>query len=294
MRFWEENGMKLTSVKVGSEELAAILMDQKVILIKDVNKAVGENWSDDLLSILQNDQLPQINSWYKEEGNKGIKQINQIELEKVSFAPLYRHPNKIWGVGMNYMEKAIELSGKPPEEEPVIFMKPNSSLIGPEDMIRLPSQSTKVTAEAELAIVIGKTCKNVQEADVPGVVAGFTTSLDVTAKDIHAKNPRFLQRSKSFDTFFSFGPYLTTLDEVEDVKRISVETVLNGEVHYRNAVLNMMYQPWWIVSFFSQIMTLHPGDVIMTGTPGSVEIRDGDIVDCAIEGIGELRNSVCK
>lgn len=286
--------MKLTSVKVGSEELAAILMDQKVILIKDVNKVVGENWSEDLLSILQNDQLPQINSWYKEEGNKGIKQINQIELEKVSFAPLYRHPNKIWGVGMNYMEKAIELSGKPPEEEPVIFMKPNSSLIGPEDMIRLPSESTKVTAEAELAIVIGKTCKNVQEADVPGVVAGFTTSLDMTAKDIHAKNPRFLQRSKSFDTFFSFGPYLTTLDEVEDVKRISVETVLNEEVHHRNAVLNMMYQPWWIVSFFSQIMTLHPGDVIMTGTPGSVEIRDGDIVDCAIEGIGELRNSVCK
>jgi len=292
MRFWEEKGMKLTTVKSGGKELAAILIDQKIILIKDVNKAVGENWSEDLFSILQNDQIAQINSWYKQEGNKGIKEINQMALENVSFAPLYRHPDKIWGVGMNYIEKAVELSGKLPEEEPVIFMKPNSSLIGPEDVITLPSQSTKVTAEAELAIIIGKACKNVQEVDVPDVIAGFTTSLDITAKDIHAKNPRFLQRSKSFDTFFSFGPYLTTLDEVKDVKRISVETVLNGEVHHRNVVLNMMYQPWWIVSFFSQIMTLHPGDVIMTGTPGSVVIRDGDVVDCTIEGLGELRNSV--
>jgi 2-keto-4-pentenoate hydratase/2-oxohepta-3-ene-1,7-dioic acid hydratase in catechol pathway len=114
----------------------------------------------------------------------------------------------------------------------------------------------------------------------------------MTAKDIHAKNPRFMQRSKSFDTFFSFGPYLITADEYEDVKMINVETVLNGEVSHRNVVANMMYQPWYIVSFFSQIMTLYPGDVIMTGTPGSVVIRNGDVVECQINGFKALRNPV--
>ncbi|WP_226527635.1 fumarylacetoacetate hydrolase family protein [Metabacillus niabensis] len=286
--------MKLTTIKVDNEELAAILLGQKVILIRDINEIAGENWSDNILSILQYGQLSQIKSWYKRVGKKKISEMNQLALDSITFAPLYRHPDKIWGVGMNYIEKAIELSGKPPEEEPVIFMKPNSSLIGPEDDILLPQQSTLVTAEAELAIIIGKTCKNVEEADASGVVAGFTTSLDMTAKDIHAKNPRYMQRAKSFDTFFSFGPYLTTIDEVKDVSRICVETKLNGKVCHGNFVNNMMYSPWWIVSFFSQIMTLHPGDVIMTGTPGSVLISDGDVVECKIEGIGDLRNYSCK
>ncbi|PMC34790.1 fumarylacetoacetate hydrolase [Bacillus sp. UMB0899] len=286
--------MKLTSIKVDNEELAAVLVDEKVILIREINKRVKENWSEDILSILQNDQLSQITNWYKHVGYKELKEMNQMALESITFAPLYRHPNKIWGVGMNYVEKAIELSGKLPEEEPVIFMKPNSSLIGPEENIVLPQQSNQVTAEAELAIIIGKTCKNVEEAEVPKVVAGFTSSLDMTAKDIHAINPRFIQRAKSFDTFFSFGPYLTTIDEVKDVRGISVETKQNGKVCHSNIVDNMMYSPWWIVSFFSRIMTLHPGDVIMTGTPGSVLISDGDVVECVIEGIGELRNYSCK
>ncbi len=286
--------MKLASIKIDSDELAAVLFDEKVILIREINNRVKEDWNEDILSILQNGQLSQITNWYKRVGYKELNEMNQMAVEGLTFAPLYRHPDKIWGVGMNYVEKAIELSGKLPEEEPVIFMKPNSSLIGPEENIELPQQSNQVTAEAELAIIIGKTCKDVGEAEVPEVVAGFTNSLDMTAKDIHAKNPRFMQRAKSFDTFFSFGPYLTTIDEVEDVSKISVETKLNGKVCHSNIVNNMMYSPWWIVSFFSRIMTLHPGDVIMTGTPGSVLIRNGDVVECVIEGIGELRNYSCQ
>ena len=193
---------------------------------------------------------------------------------------------------MNYMEKAMELSRRPPEEEPVTFMKPGTSLVGPEESIMLPLQFGKVTAEAELGIIIGESCKDVKEEEAARVVAGFTTALDMTAKDIHAKNPRYLQRSKSFDTFFSFGPYFITVDEFPILKDIMVETVLNGETYHRNVVANMMYQPWWLVSFFSHIMTLHPGDIIMTGTPGSVVIRDGDIVECHIHGFKPLRNHV--
>ncbi|MGM7724658.1 fumarylacetoacetate hydrolase family protein [Metabacillus sp. Hm71] len=284
--------MKLATVTIEGKEMAAVVSDDHVTLIQTINEYEDKNWSPDLFDLLQNDQLSEMVSWYQNEGQNKLHQFPSFLAEEVQFAPLYRQPRKIWGVGMNYMEKALELSGQPPEEEPVIFMKPDTSLIGPEESIKLPAQSKEVTAEAELAMIIGKTCKNIEEGAAPSYVAGFTTSLDMTAKDIHAKNPRFMQRSKSFDTFFSFGPYLISADEYQDIKTINVETILNGEVAHRNVVANMMYQPWYIISFFSQIMTLSPGDVIMTGTPGSVVIRNGDIVECRINGFKALRNPV--
>ncbi|WP_078412088.1 fumarylacetoacetate hydrolase family protein [Priestia abyssalis] len=284
--------MKLATIKVEGHEIAAIVNGEKAVSIKSIKEEEGKDWDIDLFSILQKNQLEDINNWYTEGGEDRFHQSPHILVKDLSFAPLYRTPGKIWGVGMNYMEKAIELSGKPPEEDPVIFMKPDTSLIGTEEMIKLPLKFGQVTAEAELGVIIGQTCKDVPVEDAANVVAGFTTTMDMTAKDIHAKNPRFLQRSKSFDTFFSFGPYFLTVDEFPTIKDVSVETVLNGKVHHRNVVANMMFQPWWIVSFFSQIMTLHPGDVIMTGTPGSVIIREGDIVECRIPGFKPLQNSV--
>jgi 2-keto-4-pentenoate hydratase/2-oxohepta-3-ene-1,7-dioic acid hydratase in catechol pathway len=284
--------MKLATVIKEGKEMAAVVLDDRVTFIQTINEYEDKKWATDLFGLLQNDQLSDMVNWYKNEGRNKLHHFPSFLAAEGQFGPLYRHPRKIWGVGMNYMAKAIELSGQPPEEEPVIFMKPDTSLIGPEEAIKLPAQSNEVTAEAELAIIIGKTCKNVEEVAAPSFVAGFTASLDMTAKDIHAKNPRFMQRSKSFDTFFSFGSYLITADEFEDVKTINVETVLNGEVSHRNVVANMMYQPWYIVSFFSKIMTLNPGDVIMTGTPGSVVIRNGDVVECRINGFKSLRNPV--
>lgn len=284
--------MKLATVIVEGEEHVAVISDDKAILIKTIKKFEGKRWDTNLFDIIQKNQLPELNQWYKEGGGYKKNFYHSIPLEEITYAPLYRNPRKILGVGMNYMEKAMELSGVPPEEEPVIFMKPDTSLIGPEELIKLPPQSSKVTAEAELGIIIGKTCKNIKEEDAHNVVAGFTTTLDMTAKDIHAKNPRYLQWSKSFDTFFSFGPHFITVDEFSCLKEIAVETVLNGEVHHSNIVANMMFQPWWIVSFFSHIMTLYPGDIIMTGTPGSVVINDRDVVECKINGFKSLRNTV--
>lgn len=284
--------MKLATVKVNGEEAAVIISGDQVILIQTINEMESKDWSTNLFHILQNEQLTDMNLWYKEEGQNKLRHFPSISAEEISYAPLYRNPRKILGVGMNYMEKAIELSGKPPEEEPVIFMKPDTSLIGPEEAIKLPPQSGKVTAEAELGIIIGKTCKNVKEQDAYSVVAGFTTTLDMTAKDIHAKNLRYLQRSKSFDTFFSFGPYFITIDEFSEIKDLTVETALNGEVHHHNVVANMMYPPDWLVSFLSHIMTLYPGDIIMTGTPGSVVVRDGDVVECRIDRFKPLQNPV--
>jgi len=284
--------MKLATIKNEGKELAVIVAAEKAVSIREINRVLGVNWSEDLFNILQKNQLSSLNDWYRSGGLDQLGSSSLVDVDNLSFGPLYRNPGKIWGVGMNYVEKAIELSGSPPGEEPVIFMKPITSVIGPDDQIVLPDQSSQVTAEAELGVIIGKTCKNIKEEEAHNVVAGFTTTLDMTAKDIHAKDPRFLQRSKSFDTFFSFGPYFLTVDEWEDLEDLRVMTSINGCARYQNVVRNMMFKPWWIVSFFSEIMTLHPGDIIMTGTPGSVLIRDGDVVGCEISGFKELRNSV--
>jgi 2-keto-4-pentenoate hydratase/2-oxohepta-3-ene-1,7-dioic acid hydratase in catechol pathway len=114
----------------------------------------------------------------------------------------------------------------------------------------------------------------------------------MTAEDILRKNPRYLTRSKSFDTFFSFGPELVTPDEIEDVEALEVSTVLNGEVGRTNTVSSMIFSPRWLVSFHSRVMTLLPGDVISTGTPGAVVIDDGDVVECRITGFEPLSNPV--
>ncbi len=171
-------------------------------------------------------------------------------------------------------------------------MKPDTTIIGPGEEILLPEQSERVTGEAELGLIIGREAKNASEEEAPSVVAGLTTVVDMTAEDILQRNPRYLTRAKSFDTFFSFGPQLVTLDEVREIGNLEVATVLNGEVWRRNVVSNMTFSPWFLVSFHSKVMTLLPGDIILTGTPGAVEIRDGDVVSCRINGFEPLSNPV--
>ncbi|MFC1812989.1 fumarylacetoacetate hydrolase family protein, partial [Thermodesulfobacteriota bacterium] len=135
-------------------------------------------------------------------------------------------------------------------------------------------------------------CENVSRDDWLSVVAGFTTILDMTAEDILRQNVRYLTLSKSFNTFFSFGPQLVTPDEIEDVSRLKVSTTINGRVHAENQVSNMTFPPDFLVSFLSSAMTLLPGDIISTGTPGAVLIKDGDIVESKINGFSPLKNRV--
>lgn len=286
--------MKLASIKWQGAEVAVIVTERGLFLLEAINQLENKAWSTDVFTILQNDQLDEIKLWYQGEGVNRLREISPIPEIEAEFAPLYRFPRKIWGIGMNYVEDARALLDVPADSEPVGFLKPDTSLIGPGDYIVLPPQSERVTAEAELAIIIGKKCKNVTEAEAPYVVAGFTTTLDITAADIHAKNQRFLTRSKSFDTFFGFGSHLLTTDEIPDVLDLTVQTCLNGGVIHQNIVSNMRFQPWYAVAFHSQVMTLLPGDIILTGTPGPVVIRDGDLVECRINGFEPIINRVME
>jgi 2-keto-4-pentenoate hydratase/2-oxohepta-3-ene-1,7-dioic acid hydratase in catechol pathway len=171
-------------------------------------------------------------------------------------------------------------------------MKADTTIIGSGDSIILPKMAEKITGEAELGIILGKKCKNVPRDQWIDVVAGFTCIIDMTAESILRKNPRYLTVSKNFDTFFSFGSFLITPEEILDLFSIKVATVLNNTIYAENIVKNMTFPPDFLVSFHSEVMTLLPGDIISTGTPRAVELNVGDTVACKISGLPTLSNPV--
>jgi len=285
--------MKLASVNQNGQEVVCICTAFGYIFLNQVNQRFGSRWPTDMLTLIQSGEFNALKHWYSSEGLAQLRCLGDelTSANQVTFGPLYRHPRKIWAVGLNYKEHAADVSAEIPEE-PASFMKPDTALIGPGDFIEIPRQSEETYAEAELGIIIGKQCKNVEREDWLSVVAGFTTTLDMTTMDILQRSFRYLARAKSFDTFFAFGPQLLTPDEIDDLMALRISTVLNGEVRASNVVANMAFSPDFLVSFHSQVMTLCPGDIIITGTPGGVYIRDGDIVECRIKGFEPLVNSV--
>lgn len=279
--------MRLATIKTrGSEEVALILPGGALPL-----SAANAGWPTDLFSLLEGGGFYELWEKYRRGNFEGFVE-EVIPFEEVEYGPLYRRPRKIWGIGLNYVEHAGDLDESAPSEEPASFMRPDTTIIGPGDEISLPRQSERVTGEAELGMIIGREARNVTKEEAPSFVAGFTTILDMTAEDILRKNPRYLTRAKSFDTFFSFGPQLVTPDEVGEIGDLDVSTVLNGEVRRGNTVSNMTFSPWWLVAFHSEVMTLLPGDIVSTGTPGAVVLRDGDTLGCRISGFGPLYNPV--
>ncbi len=282
--------MRLATVKLKNEEIAALVIDEKTITVEKLNKFFNTAWKTSLLSILESGQLGDFKSWVSQQDTKTLKKLALTE--RVTYGPLYRRPRKIWGIGLNYAEHAADLAEKTPTTAPASFMKPDTTIIGPRDTIQIPLQSRRTTAEAELGVIIGKRCKDISPGDASRYVAGFTTIIDMTAEDILKQNPRYLTRSKSFDTFFSFGPQLITVDEVPDVLQLEVATIINDKVHRKNIVKNMTFKPWDLVAFHSRVMTLLPGDIISTGTPGAVVIAHGDKVKCRISGFPTLENPV--
>jgi len=196
-------------------------------------------------------------------------------------------PTKIIALGLNYRDHAAEF-GRPIPDEPLIFLKPSTSVIGPDEDIVYPAISRRVDYEAELAVVIGRPCRNVPPEEIRDYILGYTCFNDVTARDLQKKDGQFT-RSKSFDTFAPLGPWIET--EIPDPDNLTVEAYLNGERRQHSSTRNQVFSVATLVAFISRVMTLLPGDVIATGTPAGVgPMRPGDVVEVRLEGIGTLRN----
>ncbi|MBM4326555.1 MAG: hypothetical protein FJ118_05250 [Deltaproteobacteria bacterium] len=197
-------------------------------------------------------------------------------------------PTKVVAIGLNYRDHAEEV-GLPLPEEPILFIKPSTSVIGPLDPILLPRMSARVDYEAELAVVIGRTARNVPKDRAAEYISGYTCLNDVTARDLQQKDGQWT-RAKSFDTFCPIGPWIETEVDPSD---LAIELLLNGEPKQRSRTSNLIFNPFQLVAFVSDVMTLFPGDVIATGTPSGIgRLAPGDQVEVRIEGIGSLINVV--
>jgi 2-keto-4-pentenoate hydratase/2-oxohepta-3-ene-1,7-dioic acid hydratase in catechol pathway len=203
--------------------------------------------------------------------------------------PIDFSPSKIICVGRNYAEHAAELGNEVPKE-PLLFLKAPSALIRHEEAIRIPSQSSQVEHEGELAVIIAATCKDIGDDVNPlQFVKGYACLNDVTARDIQRKDVQFT-RGKSFDTFCPIGPVIVLDLDVADIR---VTCSVNGEIKQDGRTSQMVFPVDFLIRYISRQMTLNPGDVIATGTPSGVsKLSPGDVCEVTIEGIGTLRNTV--
>lgn len=202
-------------------------------------------------------------------------------------APVF--PTKVVAVGKNYAEHAEEMGSDVPES-PIIFMKPATSVIGPGAPVVYPPDSENVHHEAELAVVIGAVARNMKAEDVQSVILGYTAANDVTARDLQRKDGQWT-RGKGFDTFCPLGPAIET--ELDPLVGLSIQCRVNDEVRQSGSTADMVFGVAELIEFITRVMTLLPGDVVLTGTPSGVgPVVPGDRMEVEIEGIGVLSNPV--
>jgi 2-keto-4-pentenoate hydratase/2-oxohepta-3-ene-1,7-dioic acid hydratase in catechol pathway len=245
-------------------------------------------------------EIPDIGESFFRDG--WLKRIEHIEATgqkmDVRFGcPLYR-PSKIICLGLNYLDHKEE-SGFEKPQKPLLFCKTQNTLAGPFDPIILPQSCDQIDWEVELAVVIGREGKRISPEDALNYVAGFSVMNDVSGREAQFADSQWF-RGKSFDTFAPLGPALVTVDEVEDFQNLKLTARINGEIMQNGSTADMIFDIPSIISFISEDITLVPGDIISTGTPSGVGIfRDppvllnaGDIVECWVEKIGTIRNTV--
>jgi len=236
--------------------------------------------------------------WYDEVKNELSLLPYGVELSKFKFLAPIPNPSKIICLACNYSDYIEEQKLSPPKE-PIIFLKPRTALCGTYSNIVCPDFVTQLDYEVQLAIILGKTCKNVTASETKNTVFGYMVFNDVSAIDIQFSDNQFTLR-KSFDTFAPCGPWITTADEITDAQNLRLTTKINGEIRQNSSTSKMLLKIPEIISRLSNVMTLEKGDIITTGTPARVALKspqleylkDGDEIEMEIENLGYIKNTV--
>jgi len=294
--------MRLARYLHSNMESYGVLVDDRIICLLALPKALKYPPPlslDELISLGY--RGTKIVEQIMKSSTQNEKRDATISLDDVTLLAPAPSPPKIVCLGLNYKDHAEE-QGKDIPDEPIIFMKPRTAIIGPDQPIVRPKLVEQLDYEAELAIVIGEKGKNIPVSEAKKYILGYTVFNDISARDIQFKDKQWT-RGKSFDTFAPMGPCITTADQIEDPNNLGVRTRVNGELRQNSSTRNMVFNAYEVVYYLSQVMTLEPGDVIATGTPAGVGVfmkpkpkflSPGDLVEIEIEKIGTLRNMVSK
>jgi len=297
--------MKLMSLKVENENKIrlGLLSEGRIIdLNKAYSLALKEYLPSDMISLLESGEaglvkIKKMENWLKEE-REDVQRItfdfNEVKIQ----APIPRTRKNIICLGLNYIDHANE-TGSPIPQNPVLFTKPPTAIIGMDDPIILPRCSEKIDYEVELAFIFGKRGKNINEEEAYDYIAGYTILVDVTARDLQRKHLQWF-KGKSLDTFAPIGPYLVTKDEIPNPHNLELMMKINGNIMQKSNTKNMIFKIPTLIKIISMDMTVEPGDIVATGTPAGVGytrkppvyLKQGDVLEASIEGIGTLRNKV--
>ena len=283
--------MKITRLLANNMETYGFVNGNSVITKDGITSQTG-------IPIPQNIKDFLFDGWYDEVKPK-IPKLNFTQsISDVKFLAPIPNPSKIICLAFNYKDHAKEQNLIPPDE-PAIIIKPRSTLNGSTSEIICPSFVSKLDYEIELALIIGKDCKNITEEQAKSAIFGYMILNDASARDIQARDKQFT-RAKGFDTFAPCGPWITTADEVPNPQNLKMVTKVNGIVRQNSSTSNMFLGVYSIVSMLSKVMTLEKGDIISTGTPAGVMLnkpdavflKDGDKIEMEIDGLGKLENTV--
>jgi len=294
--------MKLVTFQVKNQPHLGVLENDQIINVQSAYRAMVNDpiatFVDNMISLLK-------------QGQAGLAQVNDIvdfaksnpsdffyRVPEVTLRAPVLNPGKIICLGRNYAAHAAE-GGAGPPPHPMLFYKPASALLGAGGTIIIPPVTTKVDYEGELAVIIGRRCKQVPPEEALDYVAGYTIANDVSARDLQRRTSQFAA-GKMADTFAPLGPALVTRDEIPDPGSLSIKTTLNGQVMQDGTTSHMIFDVPFTISYISQIATLDAGDVILTGTPEGVGfartppvfLKEGDVISVEIEGLGILTNQV--
>jgi len=283
--------MKIARLSYENNETYGFVNGDKVSTKDEITYLTG-------VPIPQNVKDFLFDGWYDEIKNR-VKDLPYAEnISKYKILSPIPNPNKIICLAFNYVDHAREQGLKAPED-PAIVIKPRTALNSTNSDIICPDFVKQLDYEIELALIIGKNCKNISVKDAASAIFGYMIFNDVSARDIQFKDKQFT-RGKSFDSFAPCGPWITTTDEVHDAQNLKLTTKINGELRQNSSTSNMFIKIPEIVSKISKVMTLEKGDIISTGTPAGVMLnkpnavflKDGDKVEMEIESLGILNNSI--
>ena len=283
--------MKIARLVKDGHETYGLIRDGKVATKDNVVNQTGVPLPFNIMDFL-------FEGWYGEIKDRIISTSFQDKLESFSILNPLPNPSKIICLTFNYPKHAKEQDYES-TKEPVIFIKPRTTLCGTNSEIRCPNFVKQLDYEIELAVIIGKTCKNIDETSAKNYVFGYMVFNDVSARDIQMQDKQFT-RGKSFDTFAPCGPWITTSDEVTEPENLQMTTMVNGQIRQNSSTNNMFINISSILSKLSKVMTLEKGDIITTGTPEGVALnnpdtpflKDGDEIDMEIEKLGKIQNTV--
>ena len=283
--------MKIARITDGDNETYGFIKGDKIATKDEITYLTG-------IPIPQNVKDFLFDGWYEEIIDKVKDLTYKDDISKYKLLSPIPNPNKIICLAFNYVDHAEEQGLQAPED-PAIVIKPRTALNGTESDIVCPDFVTQLDYEVELAIIIGKKCKNISTNDASNAIFGYMVFHDVSARDIQFKDKQFT-RGKSFDSFAPCGPWITTKDEINDAQNLKLTTKVNGELRQNSSTNNMFIKIPEIISKISKVMTLEKGDIISTGTPAGVMLnkpnavflKDGDKVEMEIENLGILTNTI--